>query len=318
MELSEAIFFRPACLLEATGPDAAAFLQGQFSNDLRGARPGDATAGLWLNRKGKIVADSAVLCRGAESFLVVSAFCPYQTISQRLDDFLIMDEVELRPFGPDWEGVALIGQAAIEALQAAGWEAPAGGKCLIRDGGVAFWSKRGRIETLDLMLSPERMRGCSESLATLEADGRLRRCGPERFESLAAEALAPRVGIDVGAMDLPQDVGLVEGWVSFRKGCYLGQEVMARLNSMGRSRKRLARVAVEREAIAGRELPAEVFDSAGRRRGSVRVLAETTAGGRGLAVVSVDAAGTLRFADGVACSVIDSEPNCDSEGAKRG
>ena len=80
--------------LEVRGEDAADFLQSQFSNDLRPFYEGQCTYGLWLDVKGKLVADSWVLCEGEEQFRIFSECCRSEHIQQKLEHHIIADDVE--------------------------------------------------------------------------------------------------------------------------------------------------------------------------------------------------------------------------------
>lgn len=76
MDVSKHFYaFRPAADFLVTDEDAADFLQSQFTNDLRPFQPGQCTYGLWLDVKGKVIADSYVLCLGDEHFRVLSERC---------------------------------------------------------------------------------------------------------------------------------------------------------------------------------------------------------------------------------------------------
>src|SRR5882757_371348 len=86
--------YRPETLLRVTGEDAFGFLQGQFTNELR-QPPGNATYGLWLNQKGKILADSHVLRVAEKEFLIASVAAPVAVIRQRLEDYIVADDVVL-------------------------------------------------------------------------------------------------------------------------------------------------------------------------------------------------------------------------------
>src|ERR1700677_2778810 len=105
--------YSPACLLKASGPDAAAFLQGQFSNDLSRIAPGEAVYGLWLDRKGRVIADSHVVrdLIGGQ-FWIASISSPAAVVMRRLVDFIIADDVTIEHVTPGWEGVALVGAGA--------------------------------------------------------------------------------------------------------------------------------------------------------------------------------------------------------------
>ena len=86
------------------------FLQGQFTNDLSNVEPGRAVYGLWLDRKGRVIADSHVI-RGpnANEFWIASLSSPAATVARHLEDHIIADEVELKDETSGWNGVSLLG-----------------------------------------------------------------------------------------------------------------------------------------------------------------------------------------------------------------
>ena len=87
-------FWRPAAWLRVSGPDAGTFLQGQFSNDLGLLSTRPAVYGLWLNQKGRVLADSFVLKGStAEEFWVGSYFSSGTAIRERLESHIIADDV---------------------------------------------------------------------------------------------------------------------------------------------------------------------------------------------------------------------------------
>src|SRR5262245_45614431 len=92
---SPAIFrWRPACWLKVAGEDAATFLQGQFTNDLRGLKTGTVVYGLWLTLKGKVLADSFVIGGDtANEFWIGSYFSPADVVRQRIESHVIADDV---------------------------------------------------------------------------------------------------------------------------------------------------------------------------------------------------------------------------------
>src|SRR5690606_5418111 len=105
------------------------------------------------------------------------------------------------------------------------------------------------------------------------------------LERVRIQAGVPAVPRDLGIGDLPAEGGLDEEAISFTKGCYLGQEVMARLRSMGRVRRRLMRVSSPQGACPA--VPADVYHG-DRRIGEVRSAVALPAGGWvGLAMLSL-------------------------------
>ena len=266
-----AFTYRPACLLRVAGPDAAAFLQGQFTNDLSRLEPGAAAYGLWLDRKGRVIADSHIIREEqGDGFWVESAASPSAVVLRRLEDFIVADEVEIEDATPSWSGVSLVGAGA------AAWLA---GESRV---GLTFAGRRDSGENWE-WIYPD------AASATVEAAiAGARMISPDEATRMRVASGIPSVPADVGPSDLPNEAGLDSVAISYSKGCYLGQEVMARLKSMGRVRRTLVRVDGT-GAVPG--VPAALWRG-DRREGELRS-AVADAGGRGylgLALVSVAAA----------------------------
>jgi folate-binding protein YgfZ len=260
--------WRPAAWLHVRGSDAAGFLQGQFTNDLRSTAEGQAVYGLWLNVKGKVLADSFVV-RGpaTDEFWVGSYFSTAAVIRERLESFVIADDVAIEDVTAGWAGLALLGEGAIETLGVA------------RDGGFAFRGRRAREGSAEWVFPIKLL---DEVRAQLNGLSELDEGEVTRRRILAGIAAVPA---DVGPGDLPNEGGLDVEAISYTKGCYLGQEVMARLKSMGQVRRRLLRVAGTGEKIP--TLPAALFLGE-RKVGELRSAVRDGAGGFiGLAMISI-------------------------------
>lgn len=257
-----------SALLRVTGVDAATFLQGQFTNELRGRALGEAVYGLWLNQKGKVVGDSfVILGKTAGEFFLVSYFCPAAGLKQRLEDYIIADDVVVEDLTSDWVGVALIGAGSAAWL---GQQARPG---------MVFPGRRGKGETREWIFPRTEWAEVRAQLVDFEAIG-----GAE-LARWRIEAGIPAVPSDIGPGDLPGEAGLESETISYTKGCYLGQEVMARLKSMGQVRRRLKRVAGEGEGAVP-PTPAGLWQG-GRQVGELRSAAETESGFVGLAMLSL-------------------------------
>src|ERR1022692_726266 len=271
---SAAVFpYLPACLLRASGSDAATFLQGQFTNDLSRLEPGRSVYGLWLDRKGRVVADSHVVCaQDGAGFWIVSISSPAPVVARRLGDYIVADDVVIEDATAAWRGLSLIGEGTGSWLAGG----PRGGMCFRgrRDSGENWeWVfAAGDSQSVDAAVSGarrvgradvERMRIASGipsvpadiGPADLPNEGGLdaqaisysKGCylGQEvmaRLKSMEIASGIPSVPADIGPADLPNEGGLDAQAISYSKGCYLGQEVMARLKSMGRVRRTLVRV----------------------------------------------------------------------------
>src|ERR1700752_2733920 len=107
--------YRPGAVMRVTGEDAFSFLQGQFTNELRQGT-GSVTYGLWLDQKGKVLADSHVLRLSENEFLLVSMNSPADLIRRRLEDYIVADDVALADETAGTHGMVLLGAGAGEKL----------------------------------------------------------------------------------------------------------------------------------------------------------------------------------------------------------
>jgi len=266
--------YQPAACLRVTGSDALAFLQGQFTQELRPGPGAPVAYGLWLNQKGKVLADSFVLRIGAGELWLFSYASPAAVIRERLEAYIIADDVAVEDLTAGWSGLVAIGPAAAAWLEAqAGSLPPAQGFLPARDGFV-FRGRRGAPESWE-WLTPAEMAPPAGGPELTRAD----------LERLRIAAAIPAVPADLGPTDLPNEGGLDADAVSYTKGCYLGQEVMARIKSMGQVRRRLLRVAAR--AAAPPACPAPLFQGT-KKVGELRSAVDDGAGGTlGLALLTL-------------------------------
>jgi folate-binding protein YgfZ len=223
--------------LRVSGPDAAGFLQGQFTNDLA---KGGAVYGLWLNVKGKVLADSFVLRGpGADEYWIGSYFSSAAAIKERLESFIIADDVVVEDVTAEWEAITIFGRTAADAFTA------------LRINGFIFRGRRGASEATEWVY-PRGQRAAVAAALGSAGDLQDREVTRRRIE-----AGIPAVPQDIGPGELPNEGGLEADAISYTKGCYLGQEVMARLKSMGQVRRRLVRVAGAGARVP--TLPAPLF-----------------------------------------------------------
>ena len=289
---------RAGAWLRVTGMDALSFLQGQFTQELREGRGAAASYGLWLNQKGKVVADSWVLRVSEEECWVWSAFAAAEVIRERLEAYVIADDVVIEDATGTVESWVAVGEAGRAALVAAGVPPPAAGAWWRGEAGWVWAGRRG-VDVAWEWVRPEGA-GAAAMGGRAEAAGEGVELSGETLERWRIEAGVPRVPEDVGGEDLPGEAGLETVAISYTKGCYLGQEVMARLKALGRVRRRLVRVSGPGAVPAGaeRELWAGAV-AAGNVRTAVARAEGEGGGWVGLAMVkllAVEGGGALRLA----------------------
>jgi tRNA-modifying protein YgfZ len=265
--ISRKTFFlenRPAAVLKAGGDDVSGFLQGQFTNELR-QPPGSAVYGLWLNQKGKILADSHVLRIAEKEFLIISAGTPSAVIQQRLEDYIVADDVTLADETASLHALLAGGPgsgAVIEDLLGA---RPAAGKFVNSGNLVAISSRALPGENFELIGAAGEI---GELKRRLLAKG-FGETAPAALEFARISAGIPSVPADLGPGDLPNEGGLDATAISYTKGCYLGQEVMARLKNLGQVRRRLHVV----RARGARPAPRSPLYQADKKVGELRSVA---------------------------------------------
>jgi tRNA-modifying protein YgfZ len=249
--------------LLVTDEDAADFLQSQFTNELRPFAMGACTYGLWLDVKGKVIGDSVVLCQGDEQFRVFSECSEGAQIAAKLQQHIIADDVVIES-QPACQGFALIGDGAAELLQQLGYEQPAEGAYREQRGVCLYHGRRSLRPSYELI--------CLDPAATDLLSQQLTEAGVEwpAAEQIQIERLGgkyPLVPIEIGPQDLPGEGELEMDAISFTKGCYLGQEVVARMYNVGRPQRALFLL----EGVAPlAELPRALYNADQKKVGELR------------------------------------------------
>jgi tRNA-modifying protein YgfZ len=218
--------------LAVTGPDAAEYLQGQLTNDVESLEPGDGQYAALLDRKGHMQADMRVLRPAAEEIWLDTEAEALPAVLRHLQMYSIGRDVAVADVGEERAILSLIGPRSAElagtaALPEHACQATAVGgvECLqvgTRDG-VDLIAPAAEAERLERFLSEAGAAAVSEAAA----------------EILRVEAGIPRFGAEMGNETMPAEAGIVEGAVSFTKGCYIGQETVARLHYKGRPNRHL-------------------------------------------------------------------------------
>ncbi len=228
-------------LLRVTGGDRVRWLDGMLSNDVASLEPGPDRSGCYaalLTRQGRIVCDFHVLQRG-DGFWLETARDAVATALETLDRFVIADDVTLADASDEVERIGLEGPSAPVLLEAAlGAPLPLGEDCCaeVELAGVpvlaaAFgWSGApGR----QLFVPSGSGDAVAAALRAARGDRGLVEAGAEVLEILRVEAGVPKLGAELDQEVLPAEARL-ERAVSYTKGCYTGQEVVARMHSRGR------------------------------------------------------------------------------------
>jgi folate-binding protein YgfZ len=238
--------------LALSGPDAVEFLNGQITNELADLAPGSGRYAAFLTHKGKMLGDLRVLAVAAEGgeleLLLDTERVALQALFDMIRRFKVGYRVELHKGTLERGLLSLIGPGAAEiAPIELGPEEHDNAPAEID--GIAALAIRTDLG-IDLLCGSQD----TDALA-----GALRARGATPVGETAAECLRvergrPRYGIDLDDSVIPQEAGLNERAVSFTKGCYVGQETVARLYYKGKPNRRLRGIALSALAAPGTEL----------------------------------------------------------------
>ena len=261
--------YRPAAVLTVVGEDALAFLQGQFTNELR-KEAGNVVYGLWLNQKGRVLADSQVLGLSVKNFILVSVSSPAPSINQRLVEYIVADDATLMDETENYHGLALWGNNCGERVKDLLGAVPRRGQFLAKDEWLVFTGRRVSGESFEIIGSGEKITALRETLLRLNC----MEVGANEVEVARLVSGIPAIPQDIGPDDLPNEGGLEDAAISYTKGCYLGQEVMARLKNMGQVRRHLR---VVQGAVAAPKTGTPLYQI-GKKAGEIRSAAATADG----------------------------------------
>ncbi len=214
-----------------SGVDAESYLQGQLSQDVAALATGTAAASLLLSPQGKVDAVVRVVRLGEERFVVDvdAGFGP--AVIERLLRFKIRVRADVVAVAPgSWRCIALRGTGAHRAAGLGG----DGGARPPAETAPARPGEGG--ELVDHLVVANDWPGL-EGVDILGAAPRVPvgpgRVEPVAFEVRRVEAGIARMGAEIDARTIPAEAGLVDPAVSFTKGCYTGQELVARIDSRG-------------------------------------------------------------------------------------
>lgn len=210
--------------LRVSGADRLRYLNGQISNDARKAAANAAIHACVLSAKGRINADVFLSVDG-ESFIVDSEPGTAETLTARLDRYIIADDVQLEDVTEQFAMFHVLGPN-VPAL----------------DGSRTVRAARFGLEGTDLWLS-----GSAREAALQQLSVQLPFCDEQCAEVFRIERGVPRAGRELTEEIIPTEANLEASAIDYAKGCYIGQEVISRIKMSGQTNKRLCGLVVRDE-----------------------------------------------------------------------
>ncbi|MGH2879499.1 MAG: YgfZ/GcvT domain-containing protein [Solirubrobacteraceae bacterium] len=253
--------------LALTGADAVEFLNGQVTNELLDLTPGHGCYAAFLTHKGKMLGDLRILAVGddtdrsvrdgdsAQSAVTTELLLDTERVAlQGLFDmirrFKVGYRVDLHKRTLETSLLSLIGPAAAMIAERAfpgPIELPERENDHVLTGAIRFVATDVGF---DLMCATDATASVIDSLKTAGAE----QVSEETAEIVRVEGGRPRYGIDIDESTIPQEAGLNERAVSFTKGCYVGQETVARLHYRGKPNRHLRGLRLSEPTATGADL----------------------------------------------------------------
>ena len=221
--------------LEFHGEDRAAFLHNLCTNDIRKLAPYAGCEAFVTTVQGKTLAFVSVFS-GPDSLVLETVPAQGEKLRQHFDKYLIREKVEITNRSNDWAGWLLAGRRAEDVLRSAlsHGEIPAE---LMASSPATLAHTNIWIRRVDLAgpigFLIDCQRGDYTHVGSLLQKAGAHRCAHEAFEAARIESGFPLFGHDITENNLPQEVARDTRAISFTKGCYLGQETVARIDSLG-------------------------------------------------------------------------------------
>ena len=229
------------------GSEAAEYLQGQLTNDIEVLSPGEGCYAALLDRKGHMQADMRVLRLADDEIWVDTEAGAIDAARRHLDMYKIGREVTLADVGEERAIFSLIGPRSVELAGSPALPEHAsepisieGIECLAA--GTALG-----IDLIAAAADGERLRAALAAAGAPEVSA-------EAVEILRIEAGTPRFGSEMDTATMPAEAGIVATAVNFEKGCYIGQETVARLHYKGKPNRHLRGLRLSAPASPGAAL----------------------------------------------------------------
>ena len=208
--------FRESGVFDVTGDDRIAFLQGQLTQDVKTLAAGEARAAAGLSPKGKILYVARVLGLPDRIRLLVPA-ASREAVRDHLKKYVVFQKASIEDRSEEFVRIGIYGRREPPSPGFPAFALPGEGEF-----SAEILAETETGEAVELVL---RAAGAIEVSAAIA-------------EILRVEAGRPRFGEDFDSANLPDEVGM-DGAISTTKGCYVGQEIVARMRTYGRANRRL-------------------------------------------------------------------------------
>jgi tRNA-modifying protein YgfZ len=264
-------------LIAFAGDEAQTFLHSQITNDLRGLKPETAVFAGYCSPKGRMLANFLVLKRGGDILLMLPAALR-ESVQKRLSMFILRSKVKARDASAEWVRLGLSGPGAEALLAQATGMTVAAAPMSVAHAETAL-ALRLAPDRFDILVQPDAAAALWDALAE-----HAHAIGTPAWNWLLTSGGVPVILPATQDQFVPQMANMeVLHGVSFNKGCYPGQEIVARTQYLGKLKRRMYLAHVDADAKAGDEVYSPVLQD--QTAGMVANAAPSPEGGSDLLVV---------------------------------
>ena len=270
--------------LIGTGDDRVRWFNGMVTNNIKDLAQNHGVYTFLLNAQGQIQADMYVYNRG-DHMLVDTDRSQADGVREIFEKYIIMDDVAIGDASEKLSAIGLQGPESAAVLQHLGHDVSGLAPLAVVDtklgeAGISIVRSDSPLPTFEIWASTPNIPTLWLSLIA----GGAKPVGFEAYEMMRVVAGRPRYGMDIGDRDLPQETAQDRA-LNFRKGCYVGQEIVERIHSRGKVHRSLAGLVISGAAPAR----GTAVEAAGKQIGEVRSVTSVPVNGttRTLAIASL-------------------------------
>ncbi|GMQ88209.1 MAG: folate-binding protein YgfZ [Gammaproteobacteria bacterium] len=227
-------------LISAHGEDTETFLQGQFTNDIRKVTDGHSQLSGLCNPKGRLLATFRVFHRGDSYYLCLPASM-LEDVIKRLRMFVLRSKVTLEDASDTFVHLGVSGDDAQQELRKFAGELPDTVNAAVQAGHHTIIQVPGVHPSYEIFTTVDDARQLWDRLNVQSAP-----IGADAWQLLDIQAGIPVISPQTREAFVPQmtNLQLIDG-VSFQKGCYTGQEIVARMQYLGKLKRRMYRARID-------------------------------------------------------------------------
>jgi folate-binding protein YgfZ len=236
---------REVAILVVKGAEAAEYLESQVTNEVEDVQVGEGCYAALLDRKGRMQGDMRILRRADDELVIMLEPVAKPAVVRHLDMYRIGRDVELTDISDDHVAISAIGPAAAGLLDLAPLAPEHANRHEELDGATTL------MVATDLGFDLLAGVGSREQIVGALAAAGIEPANEAAAEIVRVESGRPRFGKEMTTATIPQEAGINERAVSFTKGCYIGQETVARLHYKGKPNRSLRGLRLDHPAADG-------------------------------------------------------------------